>query len=177
MATFMWGIAVRACAVMKDQPVHCDANSDIEGQSGDQDAQILLAAKEALKPLPPTSLAVQSAACLTDTNNVDGPQKDIGVHLVQTGVAQSGWDSVTVLGRFRCIVPLASAIVCGDTEKPGNKRFPGFLTTKTEVGREGWIKALRNDVAKIVNHRVFTGDHSSDKLRAYVSMAKPCTFR
>jgi len=112
------GIAVRACAVMKDQPLHCDANADSSGQNVGEDGQITLAAEEALKPLPTTTLGISgNAECTTDENNADGRPTDIGGHLVTGKVAQSGWDTITVRARFHCMVPLASAIICPDVEK------------------------------------------------------------
>src|SRR5262249_51637982 len=123
------GIAVRACAVIKDQPLHCDENSDrgLKGQSPNEDADIELAAREALKPLSESTLRVDAAPCTT-VHDAAGPDKDVGGHYEPTTVAQSGPDEVKVTARFRCVVPLARDIVCPNVEQRGSPFGSGERT-------------------------------------------------
>lgn len=79
------GMAVRACAVMKDQPKNCEWDPDA-------DALIQRAATEAIRPWTEASLALDSVQCQTKK--------------------PSGEDSVQVRAQFRCIVPIARDILC-----------------------------------------------------------------
>jgi hypothetical protein len=118
------GIAVRACAVIKDQPAHCDANTTMNNPNGPvqnpgEDGQILLAAQEALRPFDPQQLRIDSAACDVKLDAVGGDTDNHGT-LVPTHVAQSGTDTLTATATFLCVIPLARDIVC-----------PGHNSTRT----------------------------------------------
>lgn len=107
------GIATRACAVIKNQPLHCDNNQDDRaGQDPGQDENIRLAALAALKPFPPDQLHLDAASCAVG----DDP------------TAQSGTDRVSVSARFRCTFPLAKEIVCSSVEKTGSPLGGGERT-------------------------------------------------
>jgi hypothetical protein len=103
------GIAVRACAVIKDQPAHCDIRDGTAVK--DEDATIKLAAREALRPLSDkTTLTLASAVCQTTVNGSGGsgaPQNTL----------ESGTDRVDVVATYHCAVPLARDLVC-----PGGTR-------------------------------------------------------
>jgi hypothetical protein len=115
------GIAVRACAVIKDQPLHCDNNSAHRtGQDPDQDASIWRAAVEAVKPWTERELFIERASCETQSNAAGSPVLDGNGRLSPTLVAHTGSDRVDVKARFRCIVPLARDIVCSRTEPSGS---------------------------------------------------------
>jgi hypothetical protein len=119
------GIAVRACAVIKDQPLHCDGNQGRDGQnSGAQDQQITEAARRALEPLSQTTLTLQSAECTTaqgSQGSLDYP----GGRDVPTDAASAGPDNVEVVAEYHCAVPLAKALVCRsfDVRRPGQAAF------------------------------------------------------
>lgn len=107
------GIAARACAVIVQQPLHCDRNvDDRTGQDPNQANEVLNAAIVALKPLKPDSLKVDAAPCTVGTDPTP----------------QSGTDTATVRARFRCVVPIASSIVCSNTERAGSPLGEGSRT-------------------------------------------------
>jgi Flp pilus assembly protein TadG len=85
------GMAVRACAVTKDQPANCD------GGNAEADRLIELAASRGTNPWTETNLMLDSVECRT--------QKP------------SGRDTVQIQGRFRCVVPIARNILCS-TPRP-----------------------------------------------------------
>jgi hypothetical protein len=87
------GMAVRACAVIKDQPKNCGA----EGESADE--LIRLAADEGLRPWTDTNLVVDELDCRT--------QKP------------SGEDMLRIRAQFRCVVPIARDIVCRTPNQGG----------------------------------------------------------
>ncbi len=109
------GIAVRACAVVKDQPVGCDSNrgfDKVQNTLG-QDEIITLAAREALRPLSEATLSIDSALCQV---NAAGPTPP---GLSVSEISASGTDLVDVVGRYRCVVPLARDIICHwDSKQP-----------------------------------------------------------
>lgn len=113
------GIAVRACAVVKDQPLHCDSNHGMDGQNtGAQNATILRAAREAIRPLSDTTLVIESAPCET---NIKGSTP---IGNVPSDWRTTGTDRVDVAGRFHCYVPLARDILCGvDFRQPNARPF------------------------------------------------------
>lgn len=114
------GMAARACAVIKDQPQHCDANTDAHAQNPNQGDQIQLAASEALRPISAADLRVDQLRCDVAQDATGRLQDDPSGHLVALPVAQSGIDDVQVTARYRCVVPLARDIVCGNSERPGS---------------------------------------------------------
>jgi hypothetical protein len=81
------GMAVRACAVIKDQPKNCDVDN------AEADRLIQRAATEGLRPWTGTNIGVDSVECRTKT--------------------PSGEDVAQIRAQFRCIVPVARSIICG----------------------------------------------------------------
>jgi Flp pilus assembly protein TadG len=121
------GIAVRACAVVKDQPLHCDANHGQNGQNlTEQDATITLAAREAMRPLTDSTLTQVSAICKTNvTGNGSGdPQNTL----------ETGTDRVDVVARFHCVVPLARDLVCLHAPQDPPYRY---LNASAKHGHQG----------------------------------------
>jgi hypothetical protein len=111
------GIAVRACAVIKEQPLHCDSNAESDGQSsGDQDAQITEAARRAILPLTDATLVVDAAACHV-AKDAKGKLEYPGPRPVASDVAFAGPDQVDVYARYHCAVPLARSIVCSGFDR------------------------------------------------------------
>lgn len=89
------GMAVRACAVIKDQPKNCDETppaGDASAGSG-ADQLIRLAASEGLRPWTDTNVSLDAVECKT--------QKP------------SGEDTLQLRAQFRCVVPIARNILCG----------------------------------------------------------------
>lgn len=86
------GMAVRACAVIKDQPKNCDASS------AEADQLIQHAASEGLRPWTDTHIGVDGVECRT--------QKP------------SGEDVVQIRAQFRCVVPIARSIICSTSHSP-----------------------------------------------------------
>lgn len=82
------GMAVRACAVIKDQPKNCDETSSGSGA----DDLIRLAASKGLRPWADTNISLAAVECTT--------QKP------------SGEDKLKLSAQFRCIVPIARDIIC-----------------------------------------------------------------
>jgi len=85
------GMAVRACAVIKDQPANCETSGT------EADRLIELAATDGLSPWSGTNLLVDNVECRT--------QKP------------SGQDTLQIQARFRCAVPIARDILCS-TPRP-----------------------------------------------------------
>jgi hypothetical protein len=86
------GMAVRACAVIKDQPKNCD------GGSGQADQLIQQAAAEGLRPWTDTHIGVDGVECRTKK--------------------PSGEDVVQIRAQFRCVVPIARSIICSTSQGP-----------------------------------------------------------
>lgn len=88
------GMAVRACAVIKDQPKNCDetglAGDASAGSAADQ--LVRQAAAEGLRPWTDSNVLLDAVECKT--------QKP------------SGEDTVQLRARFRCVVPIARDILC-----------------------------------------------------------------
>jgi hypothetical protein len=82
------GMAVRACAVIKDQPKNCDETA--AGSAADQ--LIRRAAAEGLRPWTDSNVSLDAVECKT--------QKP------------SGEDTVQLRARFHCVVPIARDILC-----------------------------------------------------------------
>jgi hypothetical protein len=80
------GMAVRACAVIKDQPKNC--------ASGEADRLIEQAAAEGLRPWTDTHVVVDSVECRTKK--------------------PSGEDTLQIRAQFRCVVPIARDILCSE---------------------------------------------------------------
>jgi hypothetical protein len=86
------GMAVRACAVIKDQPKNCD------GGAAEADQLIRQAAEEGMRPWTDTHLGVDSVECRTKK--------------------PSGEDVVQIHAQFRCVVPIARSIICSSSQSP-----------------------------------------------------------
>ncbi len=105
------GIAVRACAVMKDQPAHCDANVYVRhGQHPGQDDEVARAASAALAPLTDSQLQLDTTTCTT------APPSDT--------------DRAELKARFRCAIPLARNIIC-PTSETGSSHFDAGERTRS----------------------------------------------
>jgi hypothetical protein len=90
------GMAVRACAVVKDQPANCGA------EASEADSLIERAAKEGLRPWDDKNVLVDAVECRTKK--------------------PSGEDTLQIRARFRCTVPIAREILCSaprDPARPG----------------------------------------------------------
>ena len=88
------GMAVRACAVIKDQPKNC-------GDDGARaDELIQRAAAEGVRPWLDTHIALDGVECRTKK--------------------PSGEDVVQVNAQFRCIVPIARSIICSTSHSPSS---------------------------------------------------------
>jgi TadE-like protein len=85
------GMAVRACAVVKDQPANCEVSG------AEADHLIELAATKGVSPWTDTNILVDAVECRT--------QKP------------SGEDTLQLRARFRCVVPIARNILCS-TPRP-----------------------------------------------------------
>jgi hypothetical protein len=94
------GMAVRACAVIKDQPKNCEGE-DAAGA----DQLIQLAASEGLRPWADTHVVLGGVDCRT--------QKP------------SGEDTLQIQAQFRCVVPIARHILCSTSRDPS----PGSTAT------------------------------------------------
>ncbi len=94
------GMAVRACAVIKDQPKSCDETAPAgEASSGSSaDELIRLAASKGLRPWADTNVTLGVVECKT--------QKP------------SGEDKLQLQAQFRCAVPIARDILCGGGRRP-----------------------------------------------------------
>lgn len=95
------GMAVRACAVIKDQPASCDEtglSGDASAGSG-ADELIRRAAALGLRPWLDSNILLDAVECKT--------QKP------------SGEDTLQLRARFRCSVPIARDILCGGAPSPG----------------------------------------------------------
>lgn len=124
------GIAVRACAVVKDQPRHCDSNLGFDDQNtAGQDATITLAATEAMRPLTEDAVVIQSAVCQTDVQGVDGAGQ---------AAREASPDRVEVLARYRCVVPLARDLLCRESD-PQRRTEPDYrvLKASAQYGHQG----------------------------------------
>jgi hypothetical protein len=88
------GMAVRACAVIKDQPKNCGADADGPGEGAGSAADRLVrrAADEGLRPWTDTSLVVDELDCRTKK--------------------PGGEDVLEISAQFKCRVPLARHILC-----------------------------------------------------------------
>lgn len=88
------GMAVRACAVIKDQPKNCDETAlSGEASAGNgADGLIRQAAAEGLRPWLESNILLDAVECQT--------QKP------------SGEDTLRLRARFRCAVPIARDILC-----------------------------------------------------------------
>jgi hypothetical protein len=84
------GMAVRACAVIKDQPKNC------AGDGARADELIRQAAAEGVRPWLDTHLALEAVECRTKK--------------------PSGEDVVQVRAQFRCVVPIARSIICSSSQ-------------------------------------------------------------
>jgi len=82
------GMAVRACAVIKDQPKNCDETA----LSGEPDGLVRQAAAEGLRPWLDSNILLDAVECQT--------QKP------------SGEDTLRLRARFQCAVPIARDILC-----------------------------------------------------------------
>lgn len=91
------GMAVRACAVIKDQPKNCEATAPAGDASAGSAADQLIrrAASEGLRPWTDDNVELDSVECSTKK--------------------PSGEDTLQLRARFRCIVPIARDIVCSAT--------------------------------------------------------------
>ena len=92
------GMAVRACAVIKDQPKNCD------GGGARADELIQQAAADGVRPWLDTHLALDTVECSTKK--------------------PSGEDVVQVRAQFRCVVPIARSIICSSSS-PSAGTAPG----------------------------------------------------
>ncbi len=101
------GMAVRACAVVKDQPAHCESEVPEPGdsESGADTADLSVAdqlieraAAEGLRPWTDTNILLDAVDCQT--------QKP------------SGEDTLKIQAQFRCIVPIARDILCRRPTNP-----------------------------------------------------------
>jgi hypothetical protein len=54
------GIAARSCAVLENQPKHCDGNANVSGQNPDEDTWVLEAAQDALYPYNPDEFTIDT---------------------------------------------------------------------------------------------------------------------
>ena len=83
------GMAVRACAVIKDQPKNCDETGPAGDASAGSAADQLIrqAAAEGLRPWTDSNVSLDAVECKTHQ--------------------PSGEDTVQLRARFRCIVPIA----------------------------------------------------------------------
>ncbi len=135
------GMAARACAVIKDQPLHCDANSRDDDQSPGEDDEVKSAALEAVRPMAEADLRIEQVTCDVAQDALGRLQDDPSGHLVALPTAQSGIDDVHVFARYRCIVPLARDIVCSAPEKPtpsfGSGERTRGLSTHAQFGHQG----------------------------------------
>jgi hypothetical protein len=131
------GIAARACAVIRNQPLHCDSTAfDREGgqtpaDDSEEDRLVKLAAEDALRPFTTQFLRVDNVSCDVPFD-ADGGQKDNG-HGASTHpkVAQSGTDTVTVDATFFCAIPVARDLLCPGG---GAKRA---MTATAKFGHQG----------------------------------------
>jgi hypothetical protein len=131
------GIAARACAVIKDQPAHCDNNAvelnnhQPPAQYPGEDGEVTLAAEEALRPFTKHAIRVDNVTC-TVPHDADGGIHDNGSGTaIHPKVAQSGTDTVTVKGTFFCAVPLARDLLC-----PGGGNTHA-MTATAKYGHQG----------------------------------------
>jgi hypothetical protein len=85
------GMAVRACAVIKDQPKNCD-ETGLSGDASAADGLIRQAAADGLRPWIDTNVLLDAVECETKK--------------------PSGEDTLRLRARFRCIVPIARDIIC-----------------------------------------------------------------
>jgi TadE-like protein len=96
------GMAVRACAVIKDQPAHCEFDDAEPGADTTDfsaaDQWIERAAAEGLRPWTDTNILLGTVDCRT--------QKP------------SGEDTLQIQAQFRCIVPIARDILCRRPTNP-----------------------------------------------------------
>jgi hypothetical protein len=99
------GMAVRACAVVKDQPANCGTDA------AEADRLIELAASEGLRPWNDTNLLVDGVECRTKK--------------------PSGEDTLQIRARFRCAVPIARDILCS---KPRDPAQPSAAISTRAVG-------------------------------------------
>lgn len=86
------GKAVRACAVIQEQPVNCEPGASA---AAEQQRLVTLAAQRAI--LPMTALAVRGARCQVDRMETD---------------------TVQVNAEFYCAVPMVRGLVCSSL-RPG----------------------------------------------------------
>jgi hypothetical protein len=132
------GIAVRACAVIKEQPLHCDSNASGDAQNASaQDAQITEAARRAIAPFTEATLVVDDVVCHV-AKNAKGKLVYPGPRPVASDVAFAGPDQVDVYARYRCAVPLASSIICGTAGASSAGELPfRHLTASARHGHQG----------------------------------------
>jgi hypothetical protein len=88
------GMAVRACAVIKDQPENCDETgpAGVASAGSEADRLVRQAAAEGLRPWTNTNVLLDAVECKTQTPN--------------------GQDTLQLRARFQCVVPIARAIIC-----------------------------------------------------------------
>jgi hypothetical protein len=98
------GMAVRACAVVKDQPASCETDSDA-------DTLIEVAAAKGASPWTDTNLLIDRVDCRTKK--------------------PSGEDIVQIQARFRCVVPIARDILCSVPKVPA--QAPGASVSTRPV--------------------------------------------
>lgn len=84
------GMAVRACAVIKDQPKNCGVGN------AEADDLIRLAANEGMRPWTDTNIGVDGVECRTKQ--------------------PSGEDVAQIHAQFHCIVPVARNIICSTSQ-------------------------------------------------------------
>jgi hypothetical protein len=84
------GIAARSCAVLKNQPRHCDDNANVSGQNPHEDAWVLEAAQDALYPYNPDEFTIDTklSTVATDANE-----------------PLSGKDTVSLVAHLSCKNP------------------------------------------------------------------------
>jgi hypothetical protein len=96
------GMAVRACAVIKDQPANCEA------EASEADSLIERAAKAGLRPWDDSNVLVDAVECRTKK--------------------PSGEDTLQIRARFRCAVPIARDVLCSAPRDPARPDAAAIAT-------------------------------------------------
>jgi hypothetical protein len=89
------GIAARSCAVLKNQPRHCDDNAKVTGQNPEEDTWVLQAAQDALYPYNPDEFTID---------------RDLSTIKTDASDRLSGKDTVSLVGHLSCKNPPLSWI-------------------------------------------------------------------
>lgn len=113
------GMAVRACAVIKDQPKNCDSAAPDPAANAStvpvSDQLIQRAAEEGLRPWTDTNVVINAVDCRT--------QKP------------SGEDTLQIQAQFRCIVPIAKDILCSTPRNPARSTAPASVRAISATAR------------------------------------------